>query len=157
RTAIALSGCDMPTHYVIRRGVDSVPWLNAQPRHCADTAPSTPAASAEVPAASALQDSGDALTAGCADGDQTTSGTVLGQQFRQRGGDPTAGGGERVPGSDGRAVHVQFRLVDRTRFLVAAAPVLGELGVLPGFQRGQHLRGERLVDLVEVEVLQGQP
>src|SRR5699024_8019197 len=100
---------------------------------------------------SALQDGGDALSACRADGDQTTAGAVLGQQLRQCGGDPATGGGERVSRSNGRTVHVQPRSVDRTGCLVEAEPVLGEIAVLPGLQRGQHLRGERLVDLVEVE------
>ena len=34
---------------------------------------------------------------------------------------------------------------------------LAVVRVLPGLQRRQHLRGERLVDLVEVEVLQLEP
>ncbi len=41
--------------------------------------------------------------------------------------------------------------------LVQAEALLAVLVGFPGRQRGQHHRGERLVDLVEVEVLQGQP
>ena len=65
--------------------------------------------------------------------------------FAERGDDPPAGGGERVPGGERGAVDVELGAVDR------AEPVL-----LPRGERGQHLRGERLVDLVEVEVLQRQ-
>ena len=34
---------------------------------------------------------------------------------------------------------------------------LAVAGILPGLERAEHLRGERLVDLVEVEVLQLEP
>ena len=41
--------------------------------------------------------------------------------------------------------------------LVEPEALLAEHRVLPGLERRQHLRGERLVDLVEVEVLQREP
>ena len=47
------------------------------------------------------------------------------------------------------------RSIEPERF-VAAELLLAEVRVLPGLQRAQHLRGEGLVDLVEVEVLQRQ-
>src|SRR5688572_32128145 len=55
--------------------------------------------------------------------------------FRSR-----AGGGERVAGRERGAVHVELRAVDRA-----------EAALLPGREGGEHLRGERLVDLVEVD------
>ena len=44
--------------------------------------------------------------------------------------------------------------VDRAQRRLEAEPLAAEHRVLPGLQRAQHLRGERLVDLVEVEVLE---
>ena len=46
--------------------------------------------------------------------------------------------------------------VDRAQRRVEAEALLAEDRVLPRRERGQHLRGERLVDLVEVEVLERQ-
>ena len=71
--------------------------------------------------------------------------------------DPAAGRGERVARRERGTVHVEPGAVDRTERRVEAEALLAEHRVLPGLQRGEHLRGERLVDLVEVEVLQGQP
>src|SRR5438034_7630721 len=52
---------------------------------------------------SPLQNRGDPLAAGGADGDQAATGTPLGEQLRQRRGDPAAGGRERVPDGERRA------------------------------------------------------
>ncbi len=46
--------------------------------------------------------------------------------------------------------------VDRAERRVQPKALLAECGVLPGRERAEHLGGEGLVDLVEVEVLQGQ-
>ena len=72
----------------------------------------------------------------------------------RRGDDPAAGGGERVARRQRGAVDVELGPVDRAERRVEAEPLLAEDRVLPRLQGGQHLRGERLVDLVEVEVLQ---
>ncbi len=69
-----------------------------------------------------------------------------------RGDDPPAGCGERVAGRERAAVDVELGAVDRAERGVEAEPLLAEDRVLPGLQRAQHLGGERLVDLVEVEV-----
>src|SRR5258707_14607147 len=55
---------------------------------------------------SALQDRGDALPPGGADRDQAASRAALGERLRERGDDPRAGGGERVPYPQDRAVGV---------------------------------------------------
>ena len=57
----------------------------------------------------------DALAAGRADRDQPAAGALLGQQLGQRGDDPPAGGGERVPGGQRGAVDVELVAVDRRR------------------------------------------
>src|SRR5206468_1680158 len=104
---------------------------------------------------SGLEDGDDALAAGGADGDQPTpTGAGLVQLLGQAGDDPAAGRGERVTRCQRRALHVELRPVDRAERNVQAQLVLAERRVLPRLQRGQHGRGEGLVDLVEVEVLQ---
>jgi hypothetical protein len=59
-------------------------------------------------------------------------------------------GGERA------AVDVEPLAVDRAERVLESEPVAAEGGVLPGAQRAEHLRREGLVDLVEVEVSQGE-
>ena len=78
------------------------------------------------------------------------------QQLGQRGDDPAAGRGERVAGGQRRAGDVQPAAVDLAERLGEAQPVPAEHRIGPGLQRGQHGGRERLVDLVEVEVLQGE-
>ena len=82
------------------------------------------------------------------------AGARLVQHLRQLGHDPAAGRGERVPGRQRRAVDVELRAVDRAQRGVEPELALAERRVLPRLQRREHGRGERLVDLVEVEVLQ---
>ena len=78
------------------------------------------------------------------------------QQLRGVGHDAGAGGGERVGGGKGRALDVQLRPIDGAERRVEAELLLAERRVFPGGQRREHLAGEGLVDLVEVEVLQRQ-
>jgi hypothetical protein len=61
-----------------------------------------------------------------------------------------------VAGGQRRSVDVEPGPVDHPERGVQAEPFLGELRRLPGRQGRQHLRRERLVDLVVVEILQGQ-
>ena len=82
---------------------------------------------------------------------------LLGELLGQLRDDPPAGRGERVARRQRRAVDVELGPVDRPERGVQAEPLLAVLLGLPRRQRRQHHRGERLVDLVEVEVLQGQP
>src|SRR6188472_4252784 len=106
---------------------------------------------------SGLEDGDDALDAGGADGDQAAlAGARLVQRLGQLGDDPAAGRGERVPGRQRRAVDVELRAVDGAQRGVQPELALAEGRVFPRLQGREHGRRERLVDLVEVEVLQGQ-
>src|SRR3546814_13718547 len=71
--------------------------------------------------------------------------------------DPATRGSEGVGGRKGRAVHVQLAAIDGTEGGLAPEALLAEHRVLPGLQRREALGGERLVDLVVVEVLEGEP
>ncbi len=57
------------------------------------------------------------------------------------------------PAASEPPLDVELVAVDRAERLVEAEPLLAEDRVLPGGERAEHLRRERLVDLVEVEVL----
>src|SRR5699024_6022071 len=106
---------------------------------------------------SALDDRGDALAAGGADGDERAARPLLLQQLGGGGQDAAAGRGERVAGRQRGAVDVELGPVDRALGLVQAEALGAVLVGFPPGERGQDLRGEGLVDLVEVEVLQGEP
>src|SRR5436309_13903239 len=96
---------------------------------------------------SRLQDRDDALATGRTDRDQPSTAALLVQQLRQRRDDPSAGGRERVSGSERRAVDVQLRPVDRAERTVQAEASTAEVLVLPRRQGGQDGAGEGLVDL----------
>src|SRR5690606_39701341 len=88
----------------------------------------------------AFVDGGDAHAAADAQGGQVVA-IVLALQFVDEGAeDHRAGGAERVTQCDGAAVDVDL--------------VQGQAHVL---DEAQHDRGERLVDLDEVDVVDGQP
>ncbi len=78
------------------------------------------------------------------------------KQFREVADDARARRGERVADGEARSLDVELGAIDRAERPVEAELLLAVDGILPGLQRGDHLRGERLVDLVEVEVLQRQ-
>src|SRR5262245_53053702 len=105
----------------------------------------------------AFQDGGDAHAARGADGDEPAAAAALGEDLGERRDDARAGRGERVADRDRAAAHVEPRAVDRAERLREPEPLAAELRRLPGLQRAQHLRSERLVDLVEVEVLEPYP
>jgi hypothetical protein len=67
-----------------------------------------------------------------------------------------AGGGERMAGGQRRAQQVDLVRVDAAQRCVQAQAVAAVILALPRTQGAQHLRGEGFVDLVDVEVLQGQ-
>src|SRR5439155_8087703 len=102
------------------------------------------------------EDGGYALAAGGADGDQAAAGAAFVEEFGEGGDEAAAGGGEGVAGGEGGAVDVELGAVDRAERGVQAQAFLGVGRVFPGFEGGQDLGGERFVDLVEVEVLEGQ-
>ena len=68
--------------------------------------------------------------------------------------DAAAGGGERVAGGERGSVDVELGAVDGAQRAVQPEAFLAVLLGLPGLQMAQHHRGECLMDLVEVEVLQ---
>src|SRR3954447_7583687 len=104
----------------------------------------------------ALEHGDDALAAGRADAHDAAARAALVQRLGEAADDAPAGRGERVPGGERAAVDVQLLDVDRTERLVAAEALAAEHGVGPRLQRAQDLGGERLVDLVEVEIGQRQ-
>ncbi|MNE92404.1 hypothetical protein D3C80_1901220 [compost metagenome] len=61
-----------------------------------------------------------------------------------------------MPGSQGAALDVELAAVDRPQRCVEPQPALAVTGIFPGLERTQHLRGEGLMDLVVIEILQGQ-
>ena len=101
---------------------------------------------------SCLEDRDDALAGGGADADHAAAGAALVQRLGQARDDPPAGRGEGVPGRERAAVDVQPLAVDRAERRLAPEALAAEDRVFPGAQRAQDLGGERLVDLVEVEV-----
>src|SRR5215475_5140198 len=103
---------------------------------------------AELP----LDNRREPLAAGRTDRDEAAARSLLGKQLREIRDDPTAGGSERVAGGERRAVDVQPRSVDSARWLGQAEPGLREARVRPRGKRGEHLRGECFVNLVEVKV-----
>src|SRR4051794_25473455 len=100
-----------------------------------------------------LEDGGQAIAAGGTDRDEHAAGALLVQQLGGSGDDARTGGSERVSGGQRRAVDVELVPVERAQRPVESQLLLAERRVLPRGQRGEHLRRERLVDLVEVEVL----
>ena len=94
--------------------------------------------------------------AGRADGDERLAAAALVELLGGGGQDAPAGRGERVADRQRGAVDVELRAVDRAERLVEAEALAAELGVLPRRERRQDLGGERLVDLEEVEVLEGE-
>ena len=73
-----------------------------------------------------------------------------------RGDHACAGSGERVAGGQRRAQQVDLVRVDAAQRRVQAQAVAAVILALPRTQGAQHLRGKGFVDLVDVEVLQGQ-
>src|ERR1700761_3118355 len=105
-----------------------------------------------------LQDRGDAEAAGRADRDQTARGPVgLRELLGERSDDPPAGGPEWVAGTERATVDVELGAIDRPERLVASELLRAERRVLPCLEGAEDLSGERLVDLVGVEVLQREP
>ena len=80
----------------------------------------------------------------------------LREEPRQGRDDPRPGGGEGVARRERGPRRVEPVPVDRPERPVEAEPLRAVRLVLPRGERGQHLGGERLVDLVEVEVAQGE-
>ena len=71
--------------------------------------------------------------------------------------DARAGGAERVAERDRAAVHVEARRIDLADRLGAAEAALGERLRAEHLEHAEHLRGERLVQIDEVDVGERQP
>ena len=109
-----------------------------------------------IPALRPLEDRDHAHAAGGADRDQGAAGAAFGQELGCGGDDARAGGGEGVAEGEAGTHHVELGRIDAAHRLLAAEAVATIGRALPGAQGAQHLRGEGFVDLVEIEVLQGQ-
>src|SRR2546422_11525245 len=103
---------------------------------------------------SALEDRRDSHPACSADRDQPAARAAVGELLREPGDDARAGGAERMADGDAAALRVHLAAVDRAQRLRAFEASTAVLLRFPGLQRAEHLRGEGLVDLVDVEVLQ---
>src|SRR5215472_18789337 len=79
---------------------------------------------------------------------------IAGEELRERREDAGAGRGEGMAERHAPALHVQPRAVDGAQGRRKTQHVTAVLECLPRLERSQHLRGERLVNLVVVEVLE---
>src|SRR5690606_21976664 len=109
---------------------------------------------------SRLQDHRGGLAAGGADGDEAADGCarlglLLGEQLGQGADDAPAGRAERVPGGERGAGDVEPVRGHRAE-RVAAEALPAELRVVPRGEGGEDGARERLVDLDEVEVREGE-
>src|SRR6266568_2780577 len=101
-----------------------------------------------------FEDRRDPHPARGADRDQPPARAAVGELLREPGDDARAGGAERMADGDAAALRVHLRAIDRAQRLRAFEASAAVLLRFPGLQRAEHLRGEGLVDLVEVEILQ---
>src|SRR5690349_21326681 len=99
-----------------------------------------------------LEHGDDPLAAGRADAHDAAPGAALVQRLGETADDAPAGRGERVAGGEPTAVDVEPVDVDLAERLVAAEALAAEHRIGPRLQRAEDLRGERLVDLIELEV-----
>src|SRR3546814_7114766 len=91
-----------------------------------------------------FEDCGEALPAADAHGLQAVAGSTTAQFAEHRGGDAGAGDADRMAEGDTRAIDVE---------LVEAAVLLAPA---PRLEQRQHLGGEGLVELDQVEVVPAQ-
>src|SRR5256886_17264709 len=101
-----------------------------------------------------FEDRRDSHSAGCADRNEPPARAAVGELLREPGDDARAGGAERMADGDAAALRVHLAAVDRAQRLRALDPGAAAIPGFPGLQRAEHLRGEGLVDLVDVELLQ---
>src|SRR3984885_477661 len=108
-------------------------------------------------APSALENGRNAHAAGGANRDQPALGArILGENLGERRDDARAGGGERVAEGHAATLHVEARTIDASERRGEAERVAAVIRRLPRLERAQHLRGERFVNLVVIEVLQAE-
>src|SRR5437016_12271498 len=105
----------------------------------------------------ALDDRRDAHAAGCADRDQRATATAGSELLRGGSDDARAGGRERMAERDARPLRIELRAIDGAQRRAPSQAITAVPLRLPGLERAKHLRGERLVDLVDIEVLQLEP
>src|SRR6185437_4794780 len=82
---------------------------------------------------------------------------IAGQQLREH---PQNAGARSCKGMADRhtaALHIETRLIDVTERRAAAEPLAAVLGRLPRLEQAEWHGRESLVDLVIIEVLQGEP
>ena len=78
------------------------------------------------------------------------------QYFQQVQHDPRAGSADRMAEGDCAAVHVELFFIQGTQSPIEAELFAAVLLVLPRREAAEHLRGEGLVDLPVVEVVQAE-
>src|SRR5690606_6637685 len=105
---------------------------------------------------SALDDRHHAHAAGGADRHQGAAAAALGQLLGGGGDHARAGGGERMAGGQRGADRVDLLRVDPAQRRIQAQAVAAVVLALPRAQGAQHLGGEGFMDLVDVEILQGE-
>src|SRR5690606_38724205 len=103
-----------------------------------------------------LDDRHHAHPAGGADGDQRAATAAFGQLPGRGSDNPRPGGGKGMAGGQRGADEVDPVRIDPPQRRVQPHPVAAVVLAFPCTQGAQHLRGEGLVDLVDVEVLQAQ-
>ena len=107
---------------------------------------------------STFHDCGNAHAAGGADRRSGRDRRCSASSLARLPDDARAGRRERMPDRDATSpCTLSLARSMRAERRVPAELRLAVVRILPGLQRAQHLRGERFVDLVEVEVLQLQP
>ena len=71
--------------------------------------------------------------------------------------DAIAAGADRMAEPDRAAVDIELVALDRAGGPVEMQHLAAERVVLPGRQAGQHLRGERLVELPQLDIVEREP
>ena len=79
------------------------------------------------------------------------------QHLRQRGHDPSAGGGKGVSGGKGGTVDVELGAVDLAECAIQAQPGTAESSSSQAAKRTEDRASEGFVDFEEVDVLERQP
>src|SRR3984893_17309078 len=103
---------------------------------------------------STLQYRRDAHAAGRANRNQAAFCLIRAQNLGERGNDTGAGGGKRMTDRKAAAFDVQFGPIDGAESGRQTQLLAAEIGIVPRLERAEHLTGESLMNLVEVEVLQ---
>src|SRR5882757_6075012 len=103
---------------------------------------------------STLENGRDTHAARGADRDQSALGPIFIENLGERGDDAGAGRGEGMADRKTASLHVEFGPIDGTERTRQSQLIAAENRIGPGLEGAEHLSGESLVDLVEIEVLQ---